>query len=93
MDKIAWDTEQRMKAEIDKLRQCLAVAAPPEGGPVVAVPVETLNELRAEVERLRAALAELVALKDGPRDAEYEKAKPVAWERARRALAMRTDQP
>ncbi len=44
------------------------------------------DEYRAEVERLRAALRELVALKDGPRDADYERRKPAAWDAARRAL-------
>lgn len=32
------------------------------------------------------ALRELVALKDGPRDAQYERRKPLAWEAARRAV-------
>jgi len=37
---------------------------------------------RAEV------LAELVRLKDGPRDAAYERDKPIAWARARAVLAQ-----
>jgi hypothetical protein len=36
---------------------------------------------------IRAALVELVALKDGPRDAEYERRKPLAWQAARDALS------
>lgn len=36
---------------------------------------------------LRAALAELVTLHDGPRDEDYERRKPLAWEAARAALA------
>lgn len=42
--------------------------------------------LKAENERLRAALAELVRLKDGPRDDAYAEAKPKAWQAARDAL-------
>lgn len=40
---------------------------------------------RADV--FAGVLAELVALKDGPRDADYERRKPLAWERARAVLA------
>lgn len=47
---------------------------------------EKLCTAEAEVQRLRAPLGELVALKDGPRDADYEHRKPAAWESARRAL-------
>jgi hypothetical protein len=36
--------------EVERLRRCLAVAAPPEGGPVVAIPVTTLNKLTVELE-------------------------------------------
>lgn len=36
------------------------------------------------------ALAELVALKDGPRDSDYERRKPLAWERSR-ALVTDTE--
>ena len=39
-----------------------------------------------ELERYRAALAALVRLKDGPRDAAYERDKPAAWDLARRLL-------
>ena len=42
--------------------------------------------LTREVERLREPLLELVTLKDGPRDAEYERRKPLAWQAAREAL-------
>lgn len=52
--------------------------------------------LEAERDRYRAAerecdsyrevLAELVRLKDGPRDAAYERDKPKAWQAARDAL-------
>jgi hypothetical protein len=39
------------------------------------------------------ALRELVELKDGPRDAEYERRKLAAWERARQALAEFSPSP
>jgi hypothetical protein len=47
---------------------------------------------RAEAERdamrpVVDALAALVALRDGPRDAEYERLKPLAWSAAKTALA------
>ena len=37
---------------------------------------------------VREALAELVRLKDGPRDEAYERDKPLAWERARIVLGI-----
>lgn len=37
------------------------------------------------------ALAELVRLKDGPRDEAYERDKPAAWDRARAVLARRAE--
>ncbi len=40
-----------------------------------------------------AALAELVRLKDGPRDGAYERDKPRAWEQARAVLAGRSLDP
>jgi hypothetical protein len=40
----------------------------------------------APPDRCRAALAELVRLKDGPRDAAYRAAKDAAWQAAREAL-------
>jgi hypothetical protein len=40
----------------------------------------------APLRECREALSELVALKDGPRDANYEARKPEVWERARMAL-------
>lgn len=46
-----------------------------------------LSAVRDRLDRHRAALAELVRLKDGPRDAAYERDKPVAWTEARAALA------
>jgi hypothetical protein len=39
-----------------------------------------------ELEETREALAELVRLKDGPRDDAYRAAKDAAWERAREVL-------
>ena len=44
-----------------------------------------VEPLLAEKDAAEAALAELVRLKDGPRDAAYEEAKPYAWAQARRA--------
>lgn len=43
-------------------------------------------EVTRERDQARAVLAELVRLKDGPRGAEYDIAKPAAWERARALL-------
>lgn len=40
-----------------------------------------------ETPTVRDALAELVRLKDGPRDEAYERDKPRAWDAARRALS------
>lgn len=39
-----------------------------------------------EADEIRRALAELVRLKDGPRDAAYRAAKDAAWEHARHLL-------
>jgi hypothetical protein len=47
-----------------------------------------IQSLKAENLLLRAALNELVTLKDGPRDANYEQRKPFAWDLARRLLAF-----
>lgn len=41
----------------------------------------------------RATLARLVALKDGPRDAAYERNKPAAWQAARDALGSPGETP
>lgn len=41
---------------------------------------------RSRAADLEAALRELVELKDGPRDEDYERRKPAAWERAREVL-------
>lgn len=58
--------------------------------------------MRQEVDRLandlagnyREALADLVRLKDGPRDDAYRAEKDAAWDRARHALAsMEIDGP
>jgi hypothetical protein len=46
-----------------------------------------LAEVQDDRARLLAALAELVALKDGPRDDRYLARKDWAWEQARRAVA------
>lgn len=48
----------------------------------------TEADLRTRLFDAEAALAELVRLKDGPRDAAYERAKPIAWSRARAVLAQ-----
>jgi hypothetical protein len=52
--------------------------------------LETANRRVGYTERLLtdalAALRELVALKDGPRDADYDERKPLAWQRARDLL-------
>ncbi len=54
--------------------------------------VEAMGEqfipLMVERDRYRAALTELVTLKDGPRDEDYERRKPLAWQAARDALAL-----
>jgi hypothetical protein len=44
------------------------------------------RDLEAENAWLREALAELVRLKDGPRDDAYRAAKDAAWQAARDAL-------
>jgi hypothetical protein len=49
--------------------------------------VSERDRLRAENEALRDALAELVRLKDGPRDDAYRAAKDAAWDAGRAALA------
>lgn len=41
---------------------------------------------RDRAQRFQAALAELVTLKDGPRDEHYRAAKDAAWDRARALL-------
>jgi hypothetical protein len=46
-----------------------------------------LHKHRTRADRLEAVLAELVALKDGPRDDRYRSNKDAAWGRARHALA------
>lgn len=48
---------------------------------------QQLQRAEAERDRLREALAELVALKDGPRDDEYRRRKPLAWQKAREAVS------
>jgi hypothetical protein len=47
---------------------------------------QRIERLEAENARLREALAELVCLKDGPRDDAYRAAKDAAWQAARDAL-------
>jgi hypothetical protein len=49
---------------------------------------EDLVDLRTRVFDAESALAELVRLKDGPRDEAYERDKPLAWSRARVVLAQ-----
>lgn len=43
--------------------------------------------LKEEVERLRSVIAELVRLKDGPRDDAYRASRDAAWQAARESLA------
>jgi hypothetical protein len=50
---------------------------------------EKLVELETRVFDAESALAELVRLKDGPRDEAYELPKRIAWSRARAVLAQR----
>lgn len=40
---------------LEDARRALAVVAPPEGGPIVAIPVSVLDELTRELEALREA--------------------------------------
>lgn len=51
----------------------------------VGVAAELVEQLAPLLE-CRDALADLVTLKDGPRDANYKARRPEAWERARTAL-------
>lgn len=53
----------------------------------VAVAEEEVD-LRTRASDAESALAELVRLKDGPRDEAYERGKPLAWGRARAVLAQ-----
>lgn len=85
-------------AMVGRLDSWLARSAPtPEAAEArcAALEAEIVNERRAvaalarQLEDAREALSELLRLKDGPRDAAYEKAKPRAWERARRVLGGR----
>lgn len=46
------------------------------------------KELVDHLQALRRVLAELVDLKDGPRDSAYYERKPAAWEEARALLAV-----
>lgn len=69
---VGWIYEQeieRLEAEIERLRRCLAVAAPPEGGPVVVIPVSTLETLTnsletAEQDAVRAVIRYVHTLND-----------------------------
>ena len=49
-------------------------------------PTRERDAARRDADNLREALAELVLLKDGPRDEHYRATKDAAWERARAAL-------
>lgn len=55
---------------------------------VRAAVAEEAVDLKTRLFDAEAALAELVRLKDGPRDAAYERDKPLAWSRARAVLAQ-----
>jgi len=64
-----------------------------EDGPKTSVDREGCPECgyedpldRGQCKRAIAALAELVDLKDGPRDDDYRRRKPAAWAEARRVL-------
>lgn len=50
---------EELAAENARLRSCLSVVAPPEGGPMVAVPVKELNEIRQMNEFLLNALRDI----------------------------------
>lgn len=50
-------------------------------------PMDTRETRQHDDTPAMAALRELVRLKDGPRDAAYERDKPLAWDRAREVLA------
>lgn len=50
-------------------------------------PMDTRETRQHDDTAAMAALRELVRLKDGPRDAAYERDKPLAWDRAREVLA------
>lgn len=49
------------------------------------------GDLALDLRDARAALRKLVELKDGPRNDNYEREKPIAWEAARAALAGFTE--
>lgn len=48
---------------------------------------EAMHEMATRSHDIREALAELVTLKDGPRDEDYLRRKPLAWQRARDLLS------
>jgi hypothetical protein len=52
---------------------------------------EKRRKAAAERDTYRAALAELVRLKDGPRNDAYQRDKPLAWARARALLQASAD--
>lgn len=58
----------------------------PSDGELFARAVNEVKSLEAAIERLRTAARELLDLKDGPRDADYERRKPAAWQALRDAL-------
>lgn len=61
---------------------------PAELARVRAQVAEELADLRTRAFDAESALVELVRLKDGPHDADYERAKPIAWSRARAVVAQ-----
>ena len=54
---------------------------------LIGLPYEEEDEPVRDALTARDVLAELVALKDGPRDEMFEARKPHAWNRAREVLA------
>jgi hypothetical protein len=74
------------------------VAAWATAGAVASVQIRAaleaaLPHLVPQSDMLRSALADLVWLKDGPRDDDYYKAKDAAWQAARDALTDATPAP
>jgi hypothetical protein len=63
---------------------------PPEDDEGLYVEVVLAADLDALLEA-RAALADLVRLKDGPRDDAYRVQKDAAWDRGRNALAAQKE--
>jgi hypothetical protein len=78
--------------QLDRHGPCICSKGPDTDGPDEFCPYhgrlyDDVVEMGAhEIGRLRDVLTELVDLKDGPRDEDYERRKPEAWAQARRVL-------